>query len=106
MTKNFIHETIVILFLISYTSHPAGQPEAEALIVNGQQPPEMTSRPEWYAAKMRGFTQDGQLMVFVLTHELGKLTPEDKALISNPEILENMDPDIDMFVFLVQLKNN
>jgi len=32
------------------------------------------------------------------------LTAKDRQLIQNPEILENADPEMDMFLFLCSLK--
>lgn len=54
--------------------------------------------------KLKGFTQDGKLMIFLSGYELERLTAKDRQLIQNPEILENADPEMDMFLFLCSLK--
>ncbi len=43
---------------------------------------------------MQGFTQDGKLMLFLYAHEL----------IQNPELLQNADPEMDMFILLCTMK--
>ena len=55
-------------------------------------------------SRMKGFTQDGKLMLFLYAHELELLKAEDKALIQNPELLENTDPEMDMFILLCTMK--
>ena len=55
-------------------------------------------------SRMKGFTQDGKLMVFLYAHELELLQSEDKVLIQNPELLENADPEMDMFILLCMMK--
>ena len=34
------------------------------LIADNQPAPKVSNRPEWYAKKLKGFTQDGKLMIF------------------------------------------
>lgn len=63
-----------------------------------------TQNPEWYAGKMKGFTKDGHLIVYISAYELEKLSPADRQLITNPEALEHSDPEMDMFLFLCTLK--
>jgi len=43
-------------------------------------------------------------MIFLSGYELERLTAKDRQLIQNPEILENADPEMDMFLFLCSLK--
>ena len=78
--------------------------EENKLIADNQPAPKVSNRPEWYAKKLKGFTQDGKLMIFLSGYELERLTAKDRQLIQNPEILENADPEMDMFLFLCSLK--
>lgn len=65
---------------------------------------ESTSVPDWYITRTQGFTQDGKLMVFLFAHEIELLKSEDMALIQNPELLQDADEDMDMFLLLCSLK--
>ena len=78
--------------------------EEKKLIADNQPAPKVSNRPEWYAKKLKGFTQDGKLMIFLSGYELERLTAKDRQLIQNPEMLENADPEMDMFLFLCSLK--
>ena len=59
---------------------------------------------DWLAMKSKCFTQDGRLMIFVFGHELDQLTEADRQLLSNPEALNDVDPEMDMFIMLCTLK--
>lgn len=59
--------------------------------------------PYWYITKIKGFTQDGRLMVMMNGADLDLLTKQDRALLSNPEQLKNTDPEMDVFLFLCSL---
>ncbi len=78
--------------------------DEKGMIAAGPDSGKEADYPDWYARKLKGFTQDGKLMVFLLGYELVYLTPNDKQLIKNPELLENADPEMDMFIFLCTLK--
>lgn len=58
----------------------------------------------WSAGKMKGFTRDGKLMIFLYGHELEELDGNTKALITNPKEIERIDPEMDMFILLCDLK--
>lgn len=61
--------------------------------------------PNWYFGKIRGFAKDGRLMCFLFGTELQEqFTDEARKLVSNPEALENLKPEIDMFILLCRLK--
>lgn len=75
-----------------------------ALVMNNEKMPDQPRTIDWYALRIQGFTKDGRMIVLADPSELKK--PEDKTLIQNPEILENADPDRDIFLLLVKLKDN
>ena len=60
--------------------------------------------PDWYFDRTQGFAQDGRLMCFFFGNEIEELTEEARKLITNPQELENIDPEMDMFVLLCRFK--
>lgn len=60
--------------------------------------------PDWYFDRTQGFSQDGRLMCFFFGNEIEDLTDEARKLITNPQELENIDPEMDMFVLLCRFK--
>lgn len=74
------------------------------LIVNEQAKPTPQNQPTWYINKVKGFSKDGRLMLLLNGFELDALTQDDYALIRNPEQLENINPEMDVFLFLCTLK--
>lgn len=67
-------------------------------------PPEKPFIPDWYFDRTQGFAQDGRLMCFFFGNEIEELTEEARKLITNPQELENIDPEMDMFVLLCRFK--
>ncbi len=66
--------------------------------------PEKPFIPDWYPTRTQGFAQDGRLMCFFFGNEIEELTDEARKLITNPQELENIDPEMDMFVLLCRFK--
>lgn len=66
--------------------------------------PEKPFIPDWYPGRIQDFAQDGRLMCFFFGNEMEELTDEARKLVTNPEELENIDPEMDMFVLLCRLK--
>lgn len=66
--------------------------------------PEKPFIPDWYPTRTKGFAQDGRLMCFFFGNEIEELTDEARKLITNPQELENIDPEMDMFVLLCRFK--
>ena len=60
--------------------------------------------PDWYPTRTKGFTQDGRLMCFFFGNEIEELTDDARKLITNPQELENIDPEMDMFILLCRFK--
>lgn len=71
---------------------------------------EYTTTPEnpfirdWYPTRVQDFAQDGRLMCFLFGVETEELTDEARQLIVNPQELENVDTEMDMFVLLCTFK--
>ena len=63
-----------------------------------------TTPPDWYFNTIKGFTQNGELMCFLFGNEIEELPDEARKLITNPEKLENIDPEMDMFILLCRFK--
>lgn len=66
--------------------------------------PEKPFIPDWYAVRIQDFAQDGRLMCFFFGNEMEELTDEARKLVTNPEELENIDPEMDMFILLCHFK--
>lgn len=64
----------------------------------------LTINTDWYFNRIKGFAQDGRLMCFFFGNEIEELTDEARKLITNPQELENIDPEMDMFVLLCRFK--
>ena len=66
--------------------------------------PEKPFIPDWYPTRTKGFTQNGELMCFFFGNEIEELPDEARKLITNPQELENIDPEMDMFILLCRFK--
>ena len=66
--------------------------------------PENPFIPDWYPTRTQGFAQDGRLMCFFFGNEIEELTDDARKLITNPQELENIDPEMDMFILLCRFK--
>lgn len=66
--------------------------------------PEKPFIPDWYPTRTKGFTPNGELMCFFFGNEIEELPDEARKLITNPEKLENIDPEMDMFILLCRFK--
>ena len=62
------------------------------------------SIPDWYYDRTQGFTPNGELMCFFFGNEIEELPDEARKLITNPQELENIDPEMDMFILLCRFK--
>ena len=74
------------------------------MMIDNQKPSPSSSQPEWYMGKIQGFAKDGRLMILADGLTLDYMQAKDKALIRNPETLEQIDPESDSFLFLCTLK--
>lgn len=74
------------------------------MAVNSQETGTTDSKPEWYMKKIQGFAKDGRLMVLADGTALESMSTEEKALISNPQVLANIDPETTTVLFLCTLK--
>ncbi len=74
------------------------------LVVDNQKNEPSEFQPEWYMGKIQGFTKDGRLMILPDGMSLESMPEADKALISNPEALSNIDPETATVLFLCTLK--
>ena len=67
-------------------------------------PPEKPFIPDWYFDRTQGFSEDGRLICSLFGNDIEVLTDEARKLITNPQELENIDPEMDMFVLLCRFK--
>ena len=64
----------------------------------------LTGSPDWYFNKIKGFAQDGRLICFFFGSQIEELTDDARKLITNPQELENVNPEMDMFILLCRFK--
>ncbi len=74
------------------------------LVVDDQKNEPSEVQPEWYMGKIHGFTKDGRLMILPDGMSLESMPAADKALISNPQALNPIDPETTTVLFLCTLK--
>lgn len=61
---------------------------------------------EWYMTQMCGFTKDGRAVYFFFGNELEDLPDDARKLVKNPEELEHINPEVDMFALLCRFRQD
>lgn len=65
-----------------------------------------SSKLKWYMTQMCGFAKDGRAMYFFFGNELENLPDDARRLVKNPEELEHINPEVDMFVLLCRFRQD